>query len=197
VLCYGLDKNANGPEPVLEVDREGTKTEVLARYPMFTADEATDLVDTVYATVKFTLHTPWVGVVAVDGKTTLSISEKGTSKSYREQFEAEQKKVGAILPRPVWRKVRTLLDASSEADFDEKYAEATKAALEARATLAAAAKSPPKALAERVDARVEALDKAGRERLEQANGLQDGKARDEAVARVRADFAGLPFLAAK
>src|SRR5262245_2307460 len=163
---------------------------------MFTADEATDLVDAVYASVKFTLHTPWVGVVGLDGTTTLATTAKGTSTSYRELYEVEQKKLGAVLPRPIWQKVRKDLEASSEADFDEKYAAATKAVLDAKAALDAATKTPPKALAERVATRIEALDKAGRARLEAASQLKDAKAREAAVAKAKADFAGLPFLAA-
>ena len=43
LLSYALDKAAEGPEPLLTVDRDGAKTEVLAAYPMFTAAEAEEL----------------------------------------------------------------------------------------------------------------------------------------------------------
>jgi hypothetical protein len=192
-LSYSLDKNATTPEPVLDVERNGEKTEVLAMYPMFSKSEADDLVNELDGKVKFPTHTPWVGVIALDGTTVLATAARGTSKQYRELYEAEQKKLGVAVPRSVWQRVRKLLDTSASADLDEKYAEAIKAVLDAKATV----KDAPKALAEKIASRLEALDDIGRTRLEDAGRLRDLKARDAAIAKVKSEFAGLPFLAAK
>ncbi len=191
LLSYALDKAAEGPEPLLTVDRDGAKTEVLAAYPMFTAAEAEELAADVDRHVKFPTHTPWVGVLAPDAVTVLASGGKGTSKSYRAMYDAERKKLPPPLARDAWLAARKSLDASAEAEFDERYAEATKAYLAARAKVPA----PTPALAERLDARLAALETAGKAALARAEGAKDGEARSAAVAKVRADFAGLPFLA--
>ncbi|MFO0932637.1 MAG: hypothetical protein U1E39_07995 [Planctomycetota bacterium] len=191
LLSYALDKNAEGPEPLLTVDRDGAKTEVLAAYPMFTAAEAEELAADVDRHVTFPTHTPWVGVLAPDGVTVLASGAKGTSKSYRAMYDAERKKLPPPLARDAWLAARKALDASAEAEFDERYAEATKAYLAARAKVPA----PTPALAERLDARLAALETAGKAALARAEATKDGEARSAAVAKARADFAGLPFLA--
>lgn len=191
LLSYALDKHAEGPEPLLTVDRDGTRTEVLAAYPMFTADEAEELAADVDRHVKFPTHTPWVGVLATDGVTVLATAAKGTSKSYRALYDAERKKLPPPLARDAWLAARRSLEASAEAEFDERFADATKAYLAARAKVPA----PTPALAERLDARLAALETAGKAALARAEGAKDGEARSAAVAKVRADFAGLPFLA--
>ena len=191
LLSYALDKRAEGPEPLTTADRDGTKTEVLAAYPMFTAAEAAELAADVDRHVKFPTHTPWVGVLATDGVTVLATAAKGTSKSYRALYDAERKKLPPPLARDAWLAARRSLEASAEAEFDERYAEATKAYLAARAKVPA----PTPALAERLDARLAALETAGKAALARAEASKDGEARSAAVAKVRADFAGLPFLA--
>lgn len=191
LLSYALDKAAEGPEPLLSVDRDGAKTEVLAAYPMFTAAEAEELAADVDRHVKFPTHTPWVGVLAPDGVTVLASGGKGTSKSYRAMYDAERKKLPPPLARDAWLAARRSLEASAEAAFDERWADATKAYLAARAKVPA----PTPAFAERLDARLASLETAGKDALARAEGAKDGEARSAAVAKVRADFAGLPFLA--
>lgn len=191
LLSYALDKAAEGPEPLTTADRDGTKTEVLAAYPMFTAAEAEELAADVDRHVKFPTHTPWVGVLAPDAVTVLASGGKGTPKSYRAMYEAERRKLPPPLPRDAWLAARRALETSAEAELDERFAVATKAWLEARAKVPA----PTPAFAERIDARLASLEAAGKAALARAEATKDGEARTAAVAKVRADFAGLPFLA--
>jgi hypothetical protein len=189
LLSYALDPAAEGPEPVMRVDRDGAETEVLAAYPMFTATEAEELAADVDRHVKFPTKTPWVGVLAGDGVTVLAAGDKGTSKSYRAMYDAARKDRAPPLARDAWLAARRALDASAEAEFDERFAEATKAYLTARAQVP----SPTPALLERLDARLAALETVGKAALARAEATRDGEARAVAVAKVRADFAGLPF----
>ena len=191
VLSYSLDPNAEGPEPTKSVERERDgekeKVEVLALYPMFTANEAEALVNEVNAGVKFPTHTPWVGVISPDGSTVLASGAKGTSKQYRELYEAEQKKLGAPVPRDAWKKAVAALEASGNAEFDGAWKKAVETGLAAKA----AVPTPPPPLAERITTRLDALEKAGRARIAEAKALKDPAARAKALAEVRAAFAGL------
>jgi hypothetical protein len=191
LLSYALDKNAEKPEPVVQATRDGEAVEVLAAYPMFTAADAERLVNEIDKAVKFPLKTPWVGVIAVDGATVLASGGRGTSKEYRELYEAQRKKAGPSLSHGTWRTVCDLLERSATAAGEERWKEAIAAALEARALV----KSPPPALAERIEARVKSLDDDGRRALERANEKRHPADRATEVAKVRETFAGLPFLA--
>ncbi len=189
VMSYSLDKNDPKPEPVVEIERDGAKVETLAMYPMLTPNEAEALVNEVNAAVTFPTSTPWSGVISpVDGKTVLAEMKKGTSKEFRALYEAEQKKLGPVLARPVWQKVVADLSASTEAEFDEKFAEAVKRALEAKALV----KEPTKALGERMQARLDGLERLGREKLEAAQKEKDAAKRAKALSSIAADFKGLP-----
>jgi len=192
VMSYSLDKEAEKPEPLVEIERDGAKVETLAMYPMLTPSEAEALVNEVNAAVMFPTSTPWSGVISpLDGKTVLGELTKGTSKEFRALYEAEQVKLGPTLARPLWRKVVASLSASTEAEFDEKFAEAVKFALEAKALV----KEPTKALGERMQARLDGLERIGRERLEVARGEKDAAKRAKALAALAADFKGLPVAA--
>lgn len=194
LLSYSLDKNADKPEPVTEVERERDgkteKVEVLTLYPMFTANEAEALVNELNSGIKFPMHTPWVGVISPDGSTVLAEGAKGTAKQYREMFDEQQKKLGPVVPRSAWKKAVAAIEASSSQEFDEEWAKAVASALAAKA----AVKDPPKPLAERIATRIDSLEKAGKARLAAAEKLADAAAREKAVAQVRADFKGMPFL---
>lgn len=187
VLSYSLDPDAPKPEPLVEVERGGEKVAVLEMYPMFTPAEAEALVSEVNAGVLFPTKTPWAGVLSPDGKKTLA-EEPGKKgpKEFRAIFEEQQKTLGASLDRATWTKVRAALEASSNAEFDEKWPEATKAALEAKAL----AKDPPRPLAERVATRVDSLAKIAKEKIAEAEAAKDAAA----LARLKAAFAGLPGL---
>ena len=43
VFAYSLDPDATKPEPMVDVDRDGTKASVFKAYPMFTSDEMESL----------------------------------------------------------------------------------------------------------------------------------------------------------
>jgi len=186
VLSYSLDPDAPAPEALVEVEREGEKVETLKMYPMFTLAEAEMLVVEINAAVVFPTHTPWAGVLSPDGKRILA-EEPGKKgpKEYRALCEEQQKTLGAPFDRARWSKIRAAVDVSSNAEFDEKWAEATKAALEARAL---AKDDAPKPLAERVATRVESLGKIAKDKIAEAEAAKDAAA----VARLRAAFAGLP-----
>lgn len=188
LLSYALDPNASKPEPLATTTRDGAEVEVLLRYPMFTASEAERLAADVDVHVTFPMHTPWVGVLALDGKTVLAQGTKGTPKEYRALYDAEQKKLGSPVPRPVWEAVRAALARSADADFEERWPEAVKAALAARD----AVEAPPATLAERITARLASLEQARARALAAAAALRDDKARAAAQEKARADFAGLP-----
>jgi hypothetical protein len=187
VISYSLDPEAPKPEPVVDVERDGEKVQVLQMYPMFTMAEAEAIVNEVNSAVLFPTKTPWAGVIAPDGKKILA-EEPGKKgpKEFRALYEEQQKALGPTLDRPTWSKIRAALEASSSAEFDEKWAEATKAALEARSL----AKDPPKPLAERVATRVESLAKIAKDRIAEAEKAKDAAS----VARLRAAFGGLPGL---
>lgn len=188
-MSYSLDKDEPKPEPLVEVTRDGEKIETLAMYPMLTSAEAETLVNEINRAVLFPTSTPWSGVISpVDGSTILAEMKKGTAKEFRALYEAEQKKLGPVVPRPLWKKVVAAVSASTEAEFDEKFADAVRLALEARSLV----KDPPKTLAERITARVDALEKVGRDRLGEALALKDGSKRTAAVGAVAVAFKGLP-----
>jgi hypothetical protein len=188
VLSYDLDKNADAPEPTLEVERDGVKVTVLAAYPMFTPNEADVVAREANAAVKFPLATPWTGVIAPDG-TVLASLKKATAKEFRELYDAEQKKrPGPTLSRPDWKRIRTLLEESTALEFDERWPEAVAKAAEARGV----AKEPPAPLAERVAARFDALDAVARLKIEALDKIADPDARAKARASVKTDFRGLP-----
>lgn len=190
VLSYSLDENADKPEPTTEVERDGEKVTVLAMYPMFTLNEADLLVREVNAAFKFPTSTPWTGVIGTDGKTILaSIAKRATSKEFREMYDAEQKKLtGPVLSKPDWKAIRKSLEESSNAEFDEKFPEAIKAALAANAV----AKDVPLALRERLEARFSSLRNAKDSKTEDAAKIKDAAKREAALARVAKDFEGLP-----
>lgn len=191
LLSYALDPAASAPEPVRDADRDGVPTSVLVAYPMFTPDEAKELAEDVDRHVKFPMHTPWVGVLAADGATVLASGTKGTSATYRALYDAERRKLGPALPRATWLEVVRRLDASAEAELDERFAAAVDDAVAARDL----APKPSPALAERLEARLEALRGAARAALERAERVVDREARAAAVAKARADFARLPAAA--
>lgn len=188
LLSYALDPAADGPEPVAEVDRDGAKTVVLAAYPMFTAEEAEELAADVDRHVVFPTHTPWTGVLDLDGTTVRASVGKATAKQYRALYEAERKRHGPALARDAWLAARRDLEASAEAEFDERFADAMKAYLAARVRVPA----PTPALAERLDGRLGALAAVARAALARAEATNDREARTAAIAKVRAEFAGLP-----
>ena len=190
VMSYSLDKAAEpDSEPLVEGTRDGEKVQVFAMYPALTPNEAEAVVNEVNAALKFPTSTPWSGVISpLDGKTVLAEMKKGTAKEFRALYEAEQKKLGATLPRDVWKKTVAALAASLEAEFDDKLADAVKLALEAKGLV----KDPPKPLAERLETRISALEKAGRSRLDAALQAKDTASRAKALDRVATDFKGLP-----
>lgn len=189
VMSYSLDKENPNPEPLVGVERDGAKVETLAMYPGLTPDEAESLVNEVNAAVSFPTSTPWSGVISpADGKTVLAEMKKGTSKEFRALYDTEQRKLGAVLERSVWRKVAADLSASTEAEFDEKLAEAVRLALEAKSLVA----EPTKALAERMQARLDGLERLGREKLEAAQREKAPAKRATALGAIAADFKGLP-----
>lgn len=189
VISYSLDKDNLKPEPLVEVTRGGEKVETLEMYPMLTPNEAEAIVNEVNSAILFPTSTPWSGVISpADGKTILAEMKKGTAKDFRALYETEQKKLGASVPRAVWKKVAAGLSASTEAEYDEKFAAAVKSAIEAKGLV----KDPPKPLAERIDARIGSLEKIGRERLETAQKETDAAKRTKAIGAVASDFKGLP-----
>lgn len=189
VISYSLDKDAPKPEPLVEVERDGEKVETLAMYPGLTPNEAEALVNEVNAAVTFPTSTPWSGVISpADGKTVLAETKRGTSKEFRALYEAEQKKLGPVLPRAVWRKVVANLSASTEAEFDEKLADAVRLAVEAKALV----KEPTPALAERIQARLDGLERLGREKFEAATKEKDESKRRKSLGAIATDFKGLP-----
>jgi hypothetical protein len=188
VMSYSLDKEQPKPEPLVTVERDGEKVEVLAMYPALTPNEAVALVNELDGAVKFPTSTPWAGVISsTDGATVLAELKKGTAAEFRALYEAEQKKLGAVLPRDVWKNAVKALSDSTEAEFDDRVADAVKAALVAKSLVP----SPTKAMGERLAGRVEALERLGRERLEKAQAEKDPAKRTAALAAVAKDFAGL------
>lgn len=189
VMSYSLDKNATKPEPLVDVSRDDGTVEALAAFPMFTPNEAEALVNEINAAVTFPTSTPWSGVISpADGKTVLAEIKNGTAKDFRALYDAEAKKLPAPLARETWKKSAAALAASTEAEFDEKFAAAVKLALEAKALV----KEPTKAMAERLDARAAALEKIGRERLDAAMKEKDAVKRAKALGTIAADWKGMP-----
>ena len=80
------------------------------------------------------------------------------------------------------------LTLSTEAEFDDRFSDAVKAALEAKGLV----KEPSAALGERITSRTDALEKLGRERLGEATALKDAAKRTKAIGAVASDFKGLP-----
>jgi hypothetical protein len=188
VLSYDLYKDAKEPEPLVEVERDGEKVKVLAAYPMFTVIEADVIAREANAAVQFPLSAPWAGVVATDGKVLASL-KKATAKEFRELYETEQKRLaGPVLARAPWRKIRTLLEESTAAEFDERWADAVAKALAARDT----EKEVPAPLRERIVARLDGLDAAAKSRIEDLDKIKDPAARTKAREAIRSDFKGIP-----
>lgn len=187
-ISYWLDPKDEVPEDDVERDRDGEKVAVLSRHPALTRAEAETFVNEVDKSVKFPTKTPWAGIVSPDGSTVLAELRTGSSKDFRALYDAQQKKLGPQLPRPVWSAIRKDLSASSDAEFDERWAEAVTHAIAARD----AGKDAPRPLAERIATRLEALDKEGMKRLTAAEALSDGSARRKALDEVAATFRGLP-----
>ena len=188
VFSYDLDPNAGKPEPMVEVQRGAEKVSVFKAFPMFTPDEMDSLRGEIGKRVQFPMTTPWAGVVEPEELKTLVEVRKGTSKEFRAAYEAEQKKRGAPFPRADWLKIRTAVQASAEAEFDSAWRKAVEQALAARD----AAKSGPVPLKEAVDARLFSLEGAAKSQIADARNLKDAAARDKALAKIRADFAGMP-----
>jgi hypothetical protein len=188
LLSYSVDLSSEKPEPVVEVERDGEKVEVIAAYPMFTLNDAAYLVNQINAKVKFPTSTPWTGVIAPDGTTVLAETKRGTAKEYRALYEEQQKKYGKPMPRAAWLEANARLSDSSTSEADGEWAKAVGAALAARK----AAGDCPKPLADRVKAQLDALDEIGRGRLEKATKVADAAKRAAALAAVAKDFAGLP-----
>ena len=187
-ISYWLDPKDEVPEDDVERERDGEKVAVLSRHPALTRAEAETFVNEVDKAVKFPTKTPWAGVVSPDGTTVLAELKTGSSKDFRALYDAQQKKLGPQVPRAVWSAVRKDLTGSSEAEFDERWAEAVTHALAARD----AVKDAPKPLAERIATRIEALDKEGTKRVVAAEALPDAGARRKALEAVQTAFKGLP-----
>lgn len=187
VIAYSLDPNAEKPEPMVEVDRDGTKTKVFEAYPAFTPEEMQELRGEIEPKVKYPIKTPWAGVLSPDGKQAFSEVTKGASKDFRAAYEAGQKKLGAPLDRATWKKIRAAIEASTNAEFDGDWRKAVTSAIEARD----AAKSVPPPLGERIEARISSLVDAGKARLAAARKEKMAADAAKAEAKVLADFAGL------
>jgi hypothetical protein len=192
LLSYDLQPDLEGgaKEEMATVEREGEKVEVLAHYPMFTADEITSLLNEIGSRLEFPTKTPWEGLLSPDGKKILwdNPEKKRTAKDFREAYEAEQKKAGKVLPKADWAKVCALIERSKAADADSKFREAVTAILEAKA----AAKDYPAPLVARIQSWADTLNAEGESLLDDAKATKDPAARSKAVAKVAADFAGLP-----
>ena len=194
VLAYSFEKDAKKPEPTVEVDRDGTKTTVLAAYPMFTPAEMESLLGEIGRCLTYPMKTPWVGVLKPDGKQVLVEVSGVMAKDFRAAYEAGQKKIGTPLDRPTWVKIRAALKTSMDAEVSGEWGKAVTAALEAKA----AAKAVPAPLAEAVEGRLGTLVQAGQQRLSDARKSKSPEAAAKAEAKVREEFAGLPgFDAAK
>jgi hypothetical protein len=187
VLSYSIDAEADKPEPLLEVERDGEKVKVLAQFPMFRPEETEVLLAELNTHVKYPKTTPWTGVVDSTGKV-LAERKSGTAAQFREMYEAEQKKMGAFLPRRDWLAVRAALTGSSDAEAAEDWKKATHLALDARALR----KDFPPAVEERVVARLATLAAEAKRRRADAEKEKDPARRAAALSKVDADFAGLP-----
>ncbi len=187
-ISYWLDPKDELPEEDVERERDGEKLRVIARHPALTRAEAEAFVNDVDKAVKFPTKTPWAGVIAPDGTTILAEIKTGQAKDFRALYDAQQKKLGAQLPRATWQTIRKELAASSDAEFDETWAEAVAHAVAARD----AGKDAPKPLAERIATRVEAVEKEGTKRLGAARALGDPAARTKAYEAIATTFRGLP-----
>lgn len=186
-ISYWLDPKDELPEEDVERERAGEKVLVIARHPALTRAEAEAFVNDVDKAVKFPTKTPWAGVIAPDGTTILAEIKTGQAKDFRALYDAQQKKLGAQLPRATWRAIRKDLAASFDAEFDEKWAEAATHAIAARD----AGKDAPKPLAERITTRLEAVEKEGAKRLAAAKALPDPTARAKAYEAISTTFKGL------
>ena len=186
VLSYSIDAEADKPEPMLEVVRDGEKVKVLAQFPMFRPEETEVLLAELNTHVKYPKTTPWTGVVDSTGKV-LAEKKSGTATQFREMYEAEQKKMGAFLPRRDWLAVRAALQASSDAEAAEDWKKATRSALDARALR----KDFPAPVEERVVARLATLSKEAQRQREAAAKEKDATKRAALLAQIDASFPGL------
>jgi hypothetical protein len=186
VLSYVIDPKV--PDPTVVVERDGEKTDVLARFPQFTVDEADFLAREVVGKVKVPESKPWAAVLSPDGKRVLATLVRATAAEFQDAYEGAQEELGRPFPRAAWKAVVDALARSSAAEVDERWKDAVSAAVEARRL----AKEAPKPLRDRAEGQVEALS-AARERLvEAAKAIEDAAARAKELARVEADFVGLP-----
>ena len=187
VFAYSLDPDAEKPEPMVEVPREGTKVSVFKAFPMFTPDEMESIRGDLEKRLKYPATTPWAGVIDPDGMKVLVEVRKGTAKEFRAAYDAEQAKRGKAFPRADWLKVRAAIQASTDAEFDSGWKKAVDSALAARD----AGKAAPVPLKEAIDARLASLTAAAKAQLEAAKKTKDAAERDKAVAKVRDDFGAL------
>ena len=188
LLSYSLDLNAERPEPLAEVERDGEKVTVLAMYPMFTETEAAYLVNETNVKVKFPEKTPWSGVISPDGTTVLAEIKKATAKEYRELFDEQQKKVGKPLARAAWLEANRLLTESSEAEVNGEWGKAVAAALGAKKAVGECSKP----FADRIQGQTEALNGSGLSQIADAKKQKDPAKRLKELERIVADFKGLP-----
>jgi hypothetical protein len=193
VMSYYIAPEDDAAEPTKEVEREGEKVNVLLAYPDFTKLDMEILRRGIDTKLVFPEKTPWAGVVSPDGTTVLA-EKKGSAsaKEYRELYDAEAKKLGPSMSREEWRAVSALLAKAMAAEVSERWKEAVAAAREAHERTREAST----ALRTRVAGQVEGLH-AVRERLvEAAKASKDEAARAKELARVEAEFAGLPAVEA-
>ena len=188
VLSYSIDLNAERPEPLAEVERDGEKVTVLAMYPMFTETEVAYLVNETNVRVKFPEKTPWSGVLSPDGTTVLAEIKKAPAKEFRALFDEQQKKIGKPLARAAWLEANRLLTESSEAEVNGEWGKAVKAVLGAKT----AVRDCPKPLADRIEGQREALDNQGLSQIRDAEKAKDPAKRRAELGRIAADFKGLP-----
>lgn len=189
VFAYSLDPDATKPEPMVDVDRDGTKASVFKAYPMFTSDEMESLRGELEKRLLYPSHTPWAAVVDADGMKILVELTKSTAKEFRSAYEAEQKKHGLTLGRADWLKIRAAIQASTDAEFDGAWKKAVESAVAARD----AGKAAPAPMKEAIDARLASLASAGKTQLDAAKNTKDSAERAKAVAKVLEDFRALPL----
>jgi hypothetical protein len=192
LISYYIAPEDADAEPKQEVEREGEKVAALVNYPGFTALDMEILIRGIDQRLQFPEKTPWAGVLSPNGLTILA-AKPGTAsaKEFRALYEAEAKKLGPSVPRPLWLKASELLRKSSEAEVDERWADAVAAAKEAYEISG----TFPKAMRDRVVGQVEALHDVRTRRLEAAAKLS-GDARIKETAKVEAEFRALPALPA-
>jgi hypothetical protein len=193
LISYYVAPEDQEAEPTQEVERDGAKVSALVSYPDFTPLEMELLIRGIDQRLQFPEKTPWAGVISPDGRTVLAAKPgKASAKDFREAYEAEAKKLGPSISRDAWLEACAWLRASTEAEVDERWADAVAPARKALA----ASVAYPKALRARVVGQVEALHAARQARLEAAARLPAAE-RAKETARLEAAFAGLPAVPAE